>query len=175
VQVLLLAVFAWVKGASATDYLGLKWPRRGDLVFGVLAVIGLIIAGDAVSWAFGRDIVTPFQNHIYRSAAEDRTLPLLWFSVVVMTPFGEELLFRGFLFRGWLHTPRDVWPVIAITSLLWAVMHVQYDWFVIAQVFVSGLLLGWLRWASGSTILTILLHGLINLEGMLETVAAFHG
>jgi membrane protease YdiL (CAAX protease family) len=34
---------------------------------------------------------------------------------------------------------------------------------------VYGLVLGWFRWVSGSTILTILLHGLINLEGMLET------
>ena len=56
------------------------------------------------------------------------------------------------------------------TSLLWAIIHLQYDWYVIAQIFVFGLLLGWLRWASGSTILTILLHALINAEGMLETV-----
>jgi CAAX protease family protein len=40
---------------------------------------------------------------------------------------------------------------------------------------VSGLLLGWLRWASGSTLLTMLLHGLINFEGMLETILALHG
>jgi membrane protease YdiL (CAAX protease family) len=45
----------------------------------------------------------------------------------------------------------------------------QYDWYVIGQVFISGIMLGWLRWATGSTILTTLLHGLINAEGMLET------
>jgi len=38
-----------------------------------------------------------------------------------------------------------------------------------AQVLAYGLVLGWFRWVSGSAILTILLHGLINLEGMLET------
>ncbi len=175
VQALLLAVFAWVKGASAQDYLGLAWPRRSDLVFGMVAVIGLIVAGDALSWLLGRNIVTSFQSDIYRTAAAAGSLPLLWFAVVVMTPASEELLFRGFLFRGWLHSPRDVWPVIVVTSLLWALMHVQYDWYVIGQVFASGLLLGWLRWASGSTILTILLHGLINFEGMVESVMAFHG
>jgi len=175
VQVLLLAVFAWLRGASATDYLGLTWPRRSDLIFGIAAVIGLIVAGDALSWLAGRNIVTPFQNDIYRSAASAGALPLLWFAVVVITPCGEETLFRGFLFRGWLHSPRDVWPVIVVTSLLWAIMHVQYDWYIVGQVFVSGLLLGWLRWVSGSTILVILLHGLINFEGMLEAVVAFHG
>ncbi len=82
--------------------------------------------------------------------------------MVVATPIGEEILFRGFLFRGWLQAPRDVWPVIVVTSLLWAIIHVQYDWYVIGQVFAFGLLLGWMRWATGSTILTILLHALIN-------------
>ena len=78
-------------------------------------------------------------------------------------------MFRGFLFRGWLRSPRDAWPVIVVTALLWALIHVQYDWYVIAQVFTFGLLLGWLRWVTGSTILTMLLHALINLEGMFET------
>jgi hypothetical protein len=31
-------------------------------------------------------------------------------------------------------------------------------------------MLGWFRWASGSTTLTILMHVLINFEAMLETV-----
>ena len=60
--------------------------------------------------------------------------------------------------------------MIVITSLLWAGIHLQYDWYVTTQIFVFGLLIGWMRWASGSTILTILLHMLINTEGMIETV-----
>ena len=54
-------------------------------------------------------------------------------------------------------------------------MHVQYDFLVIAQVFVFGLLLGFFRWASGSIILTMLMHALVNFEGMLETLLAHHG
>ena len=88
---------------------------------------------------------------------------------VVATPIGEEIIFRGFLFRGWLKSPRDVWPVIVATALLWAIIHLQYDWYVIGQIFVGGVFLGWIRWATGSTILTILLHALINTEGMIET------
>jgi membrane protease YdiL (CAAX protease family) len=45
--------------------------------------------------------------------------------------------------------------------------------FFMAQVFVSGLVLGWLRWISGSTILTMLPHGLLNCEGTHETLMAF--
>jgi membrane protease YdiL (CAAX protease family) len=69
---------------------------------------------------------------------------------------------------------RDVWFVIVLTALLWAVVHLQYDPYVIAQVLAYGLVFGWFRWVTGSTILTMLLHGLINFEGMLETFVALH-
>lgn len=172
VQVGLLMLFAQRAGGSSTNYLGWIWPRRSEVVFGIAAVIALIIVANTVSWLIGRGLVTQFQSDIYRTAAAAGWLPLLWLwlAVAVVTPIGEETLFRGFLVRGWLRTPRDAWPVIILSALLWALVHVQYDWYVTGQVFVFGLLLGWMRWATGSTLLTILLHGLINAEGMLETV-----
>jgi uncharacterized protein len=42
------------------------------------------------------------------------------------------------------------------------------------QIFVVGLFLGWMRWRSGSTLLTFLLHALFNLEGTLETLVQVH-
>jgi|PersoiStandDraft_1058852.scaffolds.fasta_scaffold02323_7 membrane protease YdiL (CAAX protease family) len=169
VQVLLLALFAMRAGSDAADYLGLTLPRRSEVVFGIVAVAAVIIASNALSWLLGQNIVTAFQSDIYRTASAAGWLPWLWLAVVVATPIGEETLFRGFLFRGWLRSPRDAWPVIVVTALLWALTHLQYDWYVTAQVFTFGLLLGWMRWCTGSTLLTMLLHGLINLEGMLET------
>jgi membrane protease YdiL (CAAX protease family) len=173
-QLVLLYLAAQRPGGDAADYLGLRLPRRRELVFGIAITVAMIIVGNGVSWLLGRDIVTPFQVAIYRTAAAAGWLPLLWVAVVVVTPIGEETLFRGFLFRGWLRAPSDAWPAITIIALLWALVHVQYNWYVIAQVFVFGVMLGWLRWASGSTILTMLLHGMINCEGMLETTFSLH-
>jgi hypothetical protein len=51
---------------------------------------------------------------------------------------GEEILFRG-----WRRSRRDVWLVIVVTALLWAVVHLQYDPYVIAY-----LPTGWARMAS---------------------------
>jgi uncharacterized protein len=51
---------------------------------------------------------------------------------------------------------------------------VQYDWTGILLIFVVGLFLGWMRWRSGSTLLTFLLHALFNLESTLETVAQLY-
>lgn len=174
VQVLLLALMARLKRASAADYLGLMLPRKHDLLYGVLATLLFIIVGDGISWLLGHNVVTQFQLDIYRTASAAGWLPWLWLTIVVITPIGEETLFRGFLFRGWQRSPRDAWLAIAATALLWAAIHVQYDLYVIAQIFVCGLLFGWLRWVSGSTILTMLLHGLVNCEGLFETFMALH-
>jgi uncharacterized protein len=169
VQVAVLALAASYKG-SAAEYLGYKPPRRSEVVIAVAVLAALIVAGDTVSWLAGRHIVDRFQTDIYQAAKSANLLPLLLVAITVLIPIGEESLFRGFLFRGWLRSPRHAWPVILLTAALFAVIHVQYDWFLITQVFAFGVLFGWIRWATGSTILTMLLHGLVNLEGMIETV-----
>jgi uncharacterized protein len=172
VQVLLLALMARQTRAGAAAYLGLRLPRKRDVVSGIIAVLIFIVVIDGISWLFGHDIVTQFQLDIYRTASAAGWVPWLWLTIVVVVPIGEETLFRGFLFRGWHRSPRDAWVAIAVTALLWAVVHVQYDLYVIAQVFVCGLLFGWFRWVTGSTVLTMQLHGMVNFEGLLETLMA---
>jgi membrane protease YdiL (CAAX protease family) len=172
VQFLLLVLMARHTGASPGDYLGLTMRRKRDVVMGVIAVVLFIIVSDGISKLLGRDIVSQFQLDIYRTARAAGYLPLLWLAVVAVAPIGEETLFRGFLFRGWYRAPRDAWPVIIVTSLFWALTHLQYNLYFIAQVFAIGLVLGWFRWMGGSTLLTMLMHSLVNLEGMLETLLA---
>ena len=145
------------------------------MLLGIIAVAILAVAADGISWILGYNLVSQFQLDIYNSASAAGWLPWLLLTLVVVAPIGEETLFRGFLFRGWHRTSRDSWAVIMITALLWALTHVQYNPYFMAQVFVIGLVLGWFRWKSGSTILTMLLHGLVNFEGVVETVWAIHG
>ena len=175
VQVSLLVLMARRRGAPAAVYLGLMAPPKRDLLLGIIAVAILTAAADGVSWILGYNLVTQFQLDIYNSASAAGWLPWLLLTLVVVAPIGEETLFRGFLFRGWHRTSRDSWAVIMITALLWALTHVQYSPYFMAQVFVIGLVLGWFRYKSGSTILTMVLHGLVNLEGTVETVWAIHG
>ncbi len=174
IQVLLLAAFAQRRGHDVWGYLGLTVPKRSEVIFGVVCTAALIVGGNLLSWLLGQNIVTSFQTGIFHTAAEAGPLAMvmLWLAVIVVTPIGEEIMFRGFAFRGWLRSPHDAWAVIVITAGLWALIHLQYDWYVTGQIFAFGLMLGWMRWATGSTLLTILLHAMINLEGMLETVVA---
>jgi uncharacterized protein len=159
-----------IRRAPIVDYLALNVPRLGDVGIGLACLVVLIAAGDAALYFAGYPLVTPFQVQSYTTAETEGWLALLWIAAIVLAPAGEEILFRGFLFRGWARTPRSVWPAIVVISILWAALHVQYDWTGILQIFIVGLFLGWMRHRSNSTLLTFLLHGLFNLEGTLETI-----
>jgi uncharacterized protein len=174
IQVALLVLMTRKRGAGTAFYLGLTLPRKRDLMLGIIVVAVFTAAADAIGRLFTDNLVTQFQLDIYRTANAAGWLPWLLLALVVVGPIGEEMLFRGFLFRGWYRSARDTWVAIIATALLWALLHVQYNPYLIAQVFLYGLLLGWFRWKSGSTILTMLLHGLVNFEGIVGTVIAVH-
>ena len=110
----------------------------------------------------------PFQVEAYQSAKDAGWLLGLLLAIVVVAPVGEEIAFRGFLYRGLVRPGYELLAIVVI-SLAWALLHIQYDWLGMAQIFAAGLVLGWFRWASGSTTLTIVMHVLINVEAMLET------
>jgi uncharacterized protein len=156
-------------GFNVLAYLGLDIPRWRHIAITVAGLAVWIVFGDALQLALGWNLVTPWQLAIYRSARAEGSLIWLWLAIAVAAPIGEELLFRGFIFRGFVHTQRDALPSIALISLIWSLLHIQYDLLGITMVFVFGVLLGLVRWSTGSTTLTILLHILNNLEGWIET------
>ena len=175
VQVGLLVWFAHLRGSAAVEYLALTLPRKRDFVTLILIGLCILAASDGVSWLLGKSAVTSFQSDILRSAASSGTLVWLLPAVVVVAPIGEEILFRGFLFRGWQRSPNNAWVAIGLTAVLWAIIHVQYDPLVIGEILLVGLGLGWVRWRTRSTISTIVLHAFLNAIGMAETFVQLRG
>ena len=170
VQVITLALAARMTGEDLFAYFALDVPSRRDVIIAVAGLAVLILVGDVLTLAFGRELVPAFQVEIHRSAQAQGALISLWLALVVVAPVGEELLFRGFLFRGFVREPRNALPGILAISLIWSLLHIQYDWFGMSLVFAIGVFLGYVRLYSGSTTLVILLHMLLNLESVLETV-----
>ncbi|MGO9701058.1 MAG: lysostaphin resistance A-like protein [Xanthobacteraceae bacterium] len=168
IAILVLAVR--LARASQAEYLALTVPQARDLRVGIVCIVALIAISDALLYVTGQPLVTPFQLQSYSTAAAEGWLAPFLIAAVIVAPASEEIIFRGFLFRGWARSDRAAWPAIVVISVLWAALHVQYDWTGILQIFVIGLFLGWMRWRSGSLLLTILLHALFNLEGMAETI-----
>jgi hypothetical protein len=155
-------------GCTVRDYLALHWPKRGDLILGVLMIVVLLPLGDLSSWLSGRDLIPPAVVEAYRSARASGTLLLLAVALIVAAPLMEEFLFRGFLFRGYAPSSLGIAGAILLTSAGWAAMHVQYETFYIVQIFLLGCAFGWLRWRSGSTALTVILHAMVNAAALAQ-------
>jgi membrane protease YdiL (CAAX protease family) len=168
VQIAVLALAARLRQWQPERYLAINLPRRGEWIFATICVLALNLAFNAILYLTGHDIVTPFQVETYRSAKEAGWLFWLLVAIVVIAPAGEEIAFRGFLYRGLAHPGRELHAIAAI-ALVWALLHIQYDWLGMVQIFAAGLMLGWFRWASGSTTLAVAMHVLINLEATIET------
>ena len=168
VQIAVLAFAAKLRRWTPADYLALNMPRRSEIVFAVLCTITLMIVFDGLLYVGGRDLVPPFQVEAYQSAKDAGGLLWLLLAIIVVAPVGEEIAFRGFLYRGVVRPGYERLAIVVI-SLAWALLHIQYDWLGMAQIFAAGLTLGWFRWASGSTTLTTIMHVLINSGAMLET------
>jgi hypothetical protein len=158
---------ARASGLKASGYLALKWPRLKHLLIGLVAVVAAALVADLISILVGHEVTSSFMNDIFFAAKDPVTMTLLAVSVVVLAPLQEEIAFRGFFFPG-VAKNLGPWPAIIILSALWAVMHVQYDWFFVGQIFAMGVLIGWLRWWSGSTTLTIILHAAVNAAAIVQ-------
>jgi uncharacterized protein len=170
VQVGTLALAAKLARWPVGEYLGLVRPAVRPALIAIAVMIVFLLGYDALTYLIGRDVVTPFQVDTYRTARDGGTLPLLWLTFVIVAPVAEEIMFRGFLFRGWVRSEQSAIPGILIISALFAAIHVQYDWFGMLQVFFIGLLLAIARWRSGSTLLTILMHVLINFWATVQSM-----
>jgi membrane protease YdiL (CAAX protease family) len=144
-------------------------PRTREVLLSLLGLALILAASDLLSRAIGLPLIPRFMVKIYQGARDPSTIVLLLIAALVIAPIGEEILFRGFLFRGWAASKLGVVGTILLTSALWASIHLQYDWLGIAQVFCLGLLFGVARWRSGSTALTMLMHSACNLIATIET------
>jgi membrane protease YdiL (CAAX protease family) len=168
VQVAVLVFAAQLRHWPPAIYLGLVMPRRAEVIVAVVCVITLNLLFDGILYVSGRELVPPFQVEAWRTVVDAGWLVGLLVAIVIIAPVGEEIVFRGFLFRGLAKPGWEIHAVLGI-ALAWALLHIQYDWLGMVQIFLVGLVLGWFRWASGSTVLTIGMHVLINLQSMIET------
>jgi membrane protease YdiL (CAAX protease family) len=152
------------------DYLALRRPSWTDLVIGVVALFVLVMGWDLLSRATGREVTPGFMGEVLQSARADGALWLLVIAFTVAAPVSEEVFARGFLYRGWSESFLRPTAAILLSSLVWTALHLQYDWFFFGEVFSIGLLLGYLRYRSNSTWLTVIVHGLNNLAAVVQTI-----
>jgi uncharacterized protein len=151
---LLLAI-----GAPKRELFGLRrpasWPRA----------IGYMAAALGVIWALSFAL-SPFldageeQGLVPEEWEPDRLGAFLAFAAVatLAAPVVEELTFRGLGFA--LLEPYGKWTAILGTGILFGVWHGLVVALPVLAAF--GVLLGWLRWTTGSVYPSIVLHAIFN-------------
>ncbi len=90
-------------------------------------------------------------------------------AIVVVGPIVEELLFRGAIF-GPLARRQRAGAVVAMTAVYFAFVHPEPR--SMPPIFLVGLLLGFMRAASGSLVPAILLHAGFNFVPFIELFGA---
>ncbi|RWZ78574.1 MAG: CPBP family intramembrane metalloprotease [Candidatus Microsaccharimonas sossegonensis] len=84
---------------------------------------------------------------------------LAFFTLVIVAPIAEEILFRGYLL-GKLRRYLPIWAAVLVTSLLFGIVH--FAWNVGVDVFVLSIVLSILRIRTGRLAPSILLHMIKN-------------
>ena len=174
-----LVIIFWVvlfsgikKRITIKEYLSLKNPGAGQFVKWSFVLILFVVCSDALTFFLGRPVVPDFMIKAYTSAG---FLPLLWFAVILAAPISEELLFRAFLFKGIEYSRLGSVGAIVITSFVWSIIHLQYDLYGIASIFVGGLLVGLARFKTKSVYVPIAMHSLMNLAATVECAVVLSG
>jgi len=155
------------RGIATGDYLALRRPGGRTIAMWCLIQLAFIACTDGATYLIRGRIVPAFMVDVYRTA---QFVPLLWFALVLVAPVTEELLIRGFLFRGIERSRLGPAGAIVLSALGWAALHTQYDLFGIFTIVLGGLLLGYARLRSQSLYVPIAMHIVQNIVATLEVM-----
>jgi len=155
-----------IRGGEWRQYLALK-PFSFTVGMGMLGLLLIfMIVSQALTYMLD---MTPlvFVDPLYQSVS---SVWLLVFAMVVVAPIYEEVVFRGILwsaiaeqFKAPLY-PAHRGAIVAsiVTSLIFAIIHVQYGIYEISTIVVLALIFCYARIKSGSLLLPIVLHIINN-------------
>jgi uncharacterized protein len=162
------------------EYLALRWPGWSELTRGVALTIAVVFALSLLASVFGQTS-PPSELERYQSLKDDGWLATDVATFSVAWPIMQEFLVRGFVFRGWSQSFLGPAGTVVLTSLIsgllalatlpiagLAGLEAPYNYFDVSEIVVFDLLFGYLRYRSGSTLLTALLSSAVNVASTIE-------
>ena len=173
IPLIVLVVAVRLRRCAVRDCFAWFLPSLRHAVLGVVCALAVQLAFSATFYLLGADwsgAVEQFRQE--RAAGTSHWIPVIqaW-PAIVCAPIVEESVFRGFLWRGWALSPLGDAGTFWLGSIVFTAWHIPKALemsivggsFMLAQVFVLGLLFSWLRWVSGGTGVGILAHAAANL------------
>lgn len=163
---IVLLLLAGSLGLSRRDLLGLRPPTLPQTLFWT-AMMGLLLGG--YPYLARRIGLVPESEHRFAVS-----FPVFWLAAIVAAPLYEELLFRGLLLEGLRRSRLGPWLALAVTSVLFAEIHVPHSAYAFVSLLASGLLFGAARLATGSLYLVIGLHCVFNIVVLTQTALYYY-
>lgn len=168
--ILITAIILWWGkghgGYTLSEYFSFRRPKaRSCLKWIAMAVIYIFVAGWLCSWFHLNTNFAEFSVRIYKAAY---FFPLFVFSVVLLDPVLEELVFRGFLFKGLLHSRLGATGAIVLSALIFGSIHSQYHLAGMLVVAGSAVLFGIARYQTRSVFVPMMMHITNNLIAYIE-------
>lgn len=161
-----LLVTAWRGNGPRIDLgLRLTWSDTG---WGALAgIAGLFLAGIAavISQFFVEDLTSTAAEAADQLEQSSGRFSMVVFALIVMVgaPMVEELFFRGLFFSALRKSGVSAVLTVILTGVVFAGFHFEPTRFFV--LLPTGILLGWVRWKTGSTGSAMVAHGLVNAPG----------
>lgn len=145
----------------------LKPVSSTTVTLSILIGIGMSVVGDELDRLFQMVIPLPeyFSEIMTSMVAHSATdWVLLLVGVVLFAAISEELVFRGFL-QVTLEKQGDVTKAVLMSSLAWALIHLNPYWVV--QIFIMGVIIGFMAWRTGSVLPGMIVHAVNNFISLL--------
>lgn len=152
---ILLFVVKIRRKQSFFSYLGFRAVSKGVLGKWLLMALALLIVVFICEKIFNRP---PLSEWIITVYASTDVVWLFFLSVTVLGPVAEELLYRGYIIKAWADS--IVGPIFGtlILSVLWALTHLQYDFYDMAWIVVFGIFLCTSRLKTRSIYPAVIIH-----------------
>ena len=158
-QVLFISWLLRRKSIDPVHSLGLNFFDRKAFIYAVILWILYFAFASLYGYVFEIEMPNDFFEY-------SKAVPVWMISIVFIigAPIAEELLFRGYLYSQLKNTKLGINGTIFLTSLLWTVLHAQYDIDILFSLFFLGLVLGYVRYKYNSVYLAIAIHSIHNIQ-----------
>lgn len=145
----------------------LKLPEHKITLFIIPLAFGLTIVGDEMDRILGMFLTPPEQLKQILELLTISTFSeflILFTGIVFIAAVVEEALFRGLLQIS-LEKYANVTQAVILASLAWAITHLILFWTI--QIFLLGIVLGYLAWRTKSLLPSIICHAINNGSALL--------
>ncbi|TKB44002.1 CPBP family intramembrane glutamic endopeptidase [Thalassotalea mangrovi] len=140
-----------------------------NLHFSQLARWALItLAFIACWWAINTLLAIDTPLFMLHLKATTDHIWLLLLAICLVAPLFEEVVFRGFMFGRLQYSVAGKWGAVLLTSVVFTLIHGQYNTLELTMVFSLAILLGYARLKTGNLYVPIAIHMLNNTVSMIS-------